>query len=645
MGIAVYVKPMLGRPLAHVLLVLLFAPAVCTPLPDKPQKWLEVRSPHFTVITNGNEKQARRVLGQFERIREVFHTAFPRLKVDTSAPIIVIAAKDEKTFEGLGPGDWKKRGQMKRLGFFLRGPDKNFVLLRLDVEGTNLYHTVFHEYTHLLMNQNVKSLPLWLDEGLAEFYGNTRILGNEVHLGYPSEAHVRFLRDHPLIPMATFFQVDHSSPYYKEEQKGAVFYAQSWAFVHYLMVARTKQGGSALPTFVALLMQDVSGLDAATRAFGDLKELQREVDSYIRRAGYNFLRVKTAISEEDVSLPARELTPAESAALRGDFLAHNQEYERARALLEDALKQDPGNALAHETMGFIELRQEHLAEAKKWFSEAVRLDSRSYLAHYYHAMLTEREGQDEKHLREAEASLRRAIELNNEFAPAYGALAGLMGRQGKDLNSALAIARRAIQLEPGVQGYHLVAASLLMRMGGVGEARQIAERLVNTAKSPQDRGNAEMLLASIERYQRNQEAKKQAEERARVEAAEFKRQLEAARKRVAERAQEEQPAESETPSAQPSPARKGRPGWSAGKIVAVSCKATPALELTLQGTLRKLRLHASNYFKIEFLTTTWKPPESFNPCEHLQGHVAAISYRSFDGSAYDGEIVSVEVRK
>jgi tetratricopeptide (TPR) repeat protein len=597
------------------------------------------------VITNGSEKQARRVIGQFERIREVFHTAFPRLKVDTSAPIIVLAAKDEKTFEALGPEAWKQRGQAKRAGYFLPGAEKKLVLLRLDMETTEIYHTVFHEYTHLLVNQNVKSLPLWLDEGLAEFYGNTRIFDKEIHLGYPSGNHVQFLRYNQLMPMATLFQVDHSSPYYNEEHKGSVFYAQSWAFVHYLMVARTKQRDNPLLTFLTLLEQDVDAGEAAIRAFGDLKKLQGEVDSYIHQAGYNYLRVKTAISEEDQSLPARELTPAESAALRGDFLAHHQEYDRARALLEEALRQDPANALAHESLGVIELRQEHLAEAKKWFGEAVKLDSRSYLAHYYHAMLTEREGQDEQHLAEAEASLRRATDLNSQFAPAYGALAGVLGRQGKDLKAALGIARRAIQLEPGVQGYHLVAASLLMQMGSVGEARQIAERLVNTAKSPEDRANAQMLLTNIGQYQRYQEEQKKAEERARAETEEFKRQLAEARKRVTERAQEEQPPQPGTPAGQPAPATKGKPGWSTGKIVAVSCKAAPALDLTLQGTLSKLRLHAGNYFKIEFLTTSWKPPEGFNPCQHLQGHTAAISYRSFDGSAYDGEIVSVEVRK
>jgi hypothetical protein len=132
-----------------------------------------------------------------------------------------------------------------------------------------------------------------------------------------------------------------------------------------------------------------------------------------------------------------------------------------------------------------------------------------------------------------------------------------------------------------------------MQMGNVGEARQIAERLVNTAKSPQDRANAEMLLANIGQYQRYQEEQKKAEEQARAETEEFKRQLAEARKRVTERAQEEQPPQPGTPAGQPAPATKGKPGWSTGKIVAVSCKAAPALELTLQGTLSKLRLHAA----------------------------------------------------
>jgi tetratricopeptide (TPR) repeat protein len=626
--------------------------AFCVALPaaEKPQTWLEARTPRFTVITNGSEKQARRVIGQFERIREVFHTAFPKMKVDTSTPILILAAKDQKTFEAMEPDEWKKRGQMKRGGFFLRGPEKNFVLLRLDTETAELYHAVFHEYTHLLVNQNVKSLPRWLDEGLAEFYGNTRILDKEVQLGYPSRDHVEFLRENRMIPLATLFAVDHSSPYYNEEHKGSVFYAQSWVLVHYLMMEGSKQGKNPMAAFLMLVDQDVDATEAGTRAFGDLGKLQGALNSYVHAAGYHFLRLKTAISEADKTLPVRALEPAESAAQRGDFLAHLGEYSDARALLDEAIKLDPANALARESLGFIELRQKNLTEARKWFAEAVKLDSRSHLANYYHAMLTEQEGQDKQHWEEAEASLRRAMELNNQFAPAYGALASVMGRLGKDLTSALAIARRAIQLEPGVQGYHLVAASLLMQMGKVEEGRKIAERLVATAKTPADHANAESLLASIRQYQSILDQRKAAEEQARLEAEKFRRDLEEADRQRVERAEEEATEEAAAAAQvaqtlQPVPAGKGRAGWSAGKMIAVSCKASPALELTLRGTLSTLRLHAANYFKIEFKSSGWKAPDPFDPCEHLQGHEAAISFRTFDGSRYDGEIVSIEIRQ
>src|SRR6266567_6218210 len=79
---------------------------------EKPDRWLEVRSPHFRVIGNGSEKQARKVAYQFERIRAAFQKAFPGVRVDPSAPIIVLAAKDEKTFNALTPATWKQKGQM-----------------------------------------------------------------------------------------------------------------------------------------------------------------------------------------------------------------------------------------------------------------------------------------------------------------------------------------------------------------------------------------------------------------------------------------------------------------------------------------------------------------------------------------------------
>src|SRR5512142_1668191 len=74
---------------------------------EKPDVWLEARSPHFLVATNGSDKQARRVAAQFERIRAAFQMVFPNQRVDPSAPILVLAPKNEKSFNTLIPREWQ----------------------------------------------------------------------------------------------------------------------------------------------------------------------------------------------------------------------------------------------------------------------------------------------------------------------------------------------------------------------------------------------------------------------------------------------------------------------------------------------------------------------------------------------------------
>src|SRR5579872_4115012 len=117
---------------------------------DKPQNWLRVQSPHFLVLTNGSEKQGRHAADQFERMRMVFHAQFPQMHVDPAAPIVVIATKDEKDFRTLEPQEYLGKGKLQLAGLFLRAPDKNYILLRLDAEGDHPYAIVYHEYTHLI---------------------------------------------------------------------------------------------------------------------------------------------------------------------------------------------------------------------------------------------------------------------------------------------------------------------------------------------------------------------------------------------------------------------------------------------------------------------------------------------------------------
>src|SRR5512135_1318956 len=104
----------------------------------KNQKWTEVRSPHFLVVTNGSDRQGRQLAYQFEAIRSVFEQTL-RVRVDPGRPFVVLGFKDEKSLRAAMPEYWNKKGLIQPGGGFLAGQDKIYAFVRLDVEEENPY--------------------------------------------------------------------------------------------------------------------------------------------------------------------------------------------------------------------------------------------------------------------------------------------------------------------------------------------------------------------------------------------------------------------------------------------------------------------------------------------------------------------------
>src|ERR1700758_4177271 len=104
-------------------------------VPSKADTWVKVKSAHFTVISNGNERQARQVALGFEQIHSVFSSIIPGLRTDSSAETIVIAPKDESTLNELLPSDKKYTNHLA--GLFIKGWEKDYVIIRLDIPDEN----------------------------------------------------------------------------------------------------------------------------------------------------------------------------------------------------------------------------------------------------------------------------------------------------------------------------------------------------------------------------------------------------------------------------------------------------------------------------------------------------------------------------
>ncbi|MGB6432014.1 MAG: DUF1570 domain-containing protein, partial [Candidatus Acidiferrales bacterium] len=195
--------------------------------------WIEVRSPHFRVLTDGSDGDGRRVALDFEKMRYVFATQFPAYRLESGAPLLVFAPSDESSARIVDPALKKAKNADQIAGLFTHGWEKQYAWIRLDTMDTMGESVVFHEYTHSIVHMNVHWLPTWMDEGIAEFYTYTQFRGNKILIGVPTERYRSIASGYP-IPIETLLEVNQNSPYYHDPDKTQMFYGESWALVHYL---------------------------------------------------------------------------------------------------------------------------------------------------------------------------------------------------------------------------------------------------------------------------------------------------------------------------------------------------------------------------------------------------------------------------
>lgn len=475
--------------------------------------WVEARSPHFTVISNAGGKEARRIADQFEQFREVFRSAFPNLRLDLGCPLIIFGLKNEDSLKALLPSYWEVKGRAHPAGIYVSGEERHFVALRTNTEGENPYEIIYHEYAHAILNLNFRDMPVWLSEGLAEYFGNSRIRDKDVEIGVPAPYRLQTLQQSRLIPIEELLSADQSSPYYNEQNRVSVFYAESWAIVHYLLLDPDARQRQLLMNFIKAWEASGNQVEAARQAFGDLKRFSQTMEAYARKQQFMVGTVKTTVRGDANSFETRELPPAELAAYRGLFYIHTRRPAEAEAAIHEALQQNPKLSLAYEAQGLQAYTQTQFTPAAKSFAQAVTLQGASFSAYYFDAVSRLRAGiaSEEEHQR-AIANLEKAVAMNPLFAPAFTNLASLYSMRPETASKAIQLARKAVDLDPANLQYAINFAHVLLNAGKVEEAKTLALRINQTAWTPRDKANADQLLRSVTDYE---EQSRQAAERAR----------------------------------------------------------------------------------------------------------------------------------
>lgn len=618
--------------LVVVSLCVLLAAQVCA----AEEKWTSVQSKNFTFVGNASEREIEKFAARLEQFREAFMRLLSVEHFDSSVPVTVMVFRDDESYRPFEP---LYRGQPAEVsGFFQPNQDVDYITFSMDRQHVrDAGSLAFHEYVHLLVRNSFNHAPLWFNEGLAEYYSTFEISdGNRrVTLGKPIAVRVQTLRERELVPLETLFKVDGDSDFYNDQHQRALFYAESWALVHYLLSGERR---AQLTAYLDLLAKGVEVKDAFTQAFQtDFAGMERELRQYVQRNKYQQQEIKfDQRLEFDPLMRSSQLTEAAAQFYLGDLLLHTNRLEAAEPYLQKAIALDSHLAEAQAALGVLRMQQSRFDEARQYLARA-SAKSGSYLIHYYYAYVLSHEGMgtdtstdvyyETEKAELMRGELKRAIELAPHFAEAYRLLAFINVVRDESLDESIALLKKAINLSPGRQEFSLLLAQVYLHRDEFETARAVLTELSEKSNNPQIHAQAQTLLARVGARE---------EFIARLKAQE------------AEANKEEMPVgviqPCDAPQSGPQIKKLRFEGVQiCGHLVKVEC-AGEAVTLFVEVGARTLKLHSDDLSHIRFVTYTADVRGQVTCGLREPANPVLVTYHPAqeDDKQTDGEVVAVE---
>jgi len=283
--------------------------------------WYEAKSKHFIIDANENPNELRAYAEKLERfdqaVRYVRNMDDPNLTDSERVTIFVLV--DADAVQQL-IGFYGARGLYitRADGSFAFVPQRSDYSVQGAAEGIDHRQEdlvpqaiFFHEYAHHLQLQNATVvIPQWVSEGFAEFFATADIKKDgSVQIGQFPAYRWFGVHQHDTLPIEQIL-----GETYKDLDGAQMdtLYARGWLLTHYLTMSDSRKG--QLARYVDEIQNGVSPLDSAKAAFGDLKQLDRDLDQYL--APHQLLGFTVSSQVIPIgNIAVRQLSPGEAAIM------------------------------------------------------------------------------------------------------------------------------------------------------------------------------------------------------------------------------------------------------------------------------------------------------------------------------------------
>jgi Flp pilus assembly protein TadD len=445
--------------------------------------WIKLTSPNFELFTTANEKKGREAILYFEQVRDLFL----RIRAGSLAnplPVRLIAFQSEKEYKRFRINEFA--------GAYYMGGDTRDYIVMGDI-GAEHFPMAVHEYTHLLTKHAGLKLPRWLDEGWADVNSTMHPEGPRVTIGSLLAGRVQTLNNNKWMSIEALMSVDHNSPEYNERSKAGMFYAQSWLLTHmlYLSDGYRPKFSAFVKRVMATNSSEIAFREVYGKSFADVK---KDLEFYFNSSSMNVAVFDAKMekpSERPVAQPASDL---ESGLVQADLLTHLRKQGEARIIYDRLAGENPKSWEVEQALAYLAWRAGEIAPAKLHFGRAVELGCNDGQAYLDYAKLLQGDRANDELL---EKVLIKAVELQPDLTDAR-MLLGFHCYNTHDFKGAVEHLGKIKNVTPdrAVSFFRALAYSQI-ELGNPEEARRLAERARQSAKSQVEIQNSEALLKLI----------------------------------------------------------------------------------------------------------------------------------------------------
>jgi len=416
--------------------------------PDPHEEWILARTKHFLFVSSAGERRTREIAAGLETLAAALTRMSPRFAAGAGETRVFIFSRhrEAQPYFDLLVG----RKDANVTGLFVSSKDGGSMLIE-SRSGWGSDRTPFHELVHWLISNSGTRPPLWLEEGLAEFFSNAELRNGSIRAGEPVAVHVQTLRQRGRIPLPQLFSVASESDLYKAPESQPSFYAESWALVEWLI--RTDE--KAFFEFMHDLEGGTDVPDALrARYHRPIDDLQRAFEISLGRPNFGTV---IPVPNADTSVVTAPLGRADLLYRLGKFLAQvEQGGADAERHFREALAVNPRHARALAALG--EYEQAIAADPN---DSEIDVEYAESLLGKQIGPLAESEPvtkEDEAPFRKARQLAQRAVELTPDDGRAWGDL-GTSYIVERDPSAGIAPLEKARQILPGRLDYavHLFA--------------------------------------------------------------------------------------------------------------------------------------------------------------------------------------------